>query len=288
MKTNKIIAAIALTSVIALSSEVGAATKTTTVGNDMFGATITGSMSYYAPPQSGTCHFYTGGKIDGKVMYYTMNNLASGTASFTINSAKTNTRGWGDLKAGGKTLVAWDRSMTGSGEFSTAPIVSKQLAKKKTIWVPIPVINIPLPFTFESNASVDIRANGTVTCSNTRSSGLVVKAKFGPAVDIAADAKVYVDILIASGGGTLDVDVCKMSLTASTTMTPAPPLLNASNVSYSVDFTTRSTEGRLLLWGKAFGKYGEKELYRTTGNTSSTNIASGSFRLNGSSIVAYR
>ena len=289
MKTTTTIANIATRSalILLLSPVLHAATKTVTVGNDMFGATVTGAMSYYAPPQSGTCDFYTTGKVDGKVFYKTMNNIASGAANFTVNTGKTSTKAWGNLKAGGKTLVTWNKSMAGSGDFSTTPILSEQLAGSKTIWVPVPVINIPVPVTVDTHASVDLRAAGTVSYVVSRSQGPTVSARFGPALDVAADASAYVDLLVASGGVTGAVKICKASLDTSVKMTSASPYsqYNVSTVAYAATFNMRSPEGSLTLWGEIAGYRGDLELYKKTGTTSTWVIASGSFKLNGGSIL---
>jgi hypothetical protein len=274
MKTNAIIAAL----IVTLNAGLNAATKTVTTGNSMFGATMTGTLDYYSPPNGGSCTFYGSGRVDGKVLYKSV-NLASAQATLKFNHGSNVTTTTGYLKAGSKTLTSWNKTFNGSGSFATAPLVLAQAGGSFDF---LEVVTV------SASASAELRMVGNVNMVTLPGNKTSISASFGPAVKVGATASGSVDIWLASAGVTGSLTLCEASLLASARMTPNTDVFNpnSSIISYRADFTTRTPSGSLAVWYDTPATYKKYHtIFKWTGYTSTANLASGSFVLKGGYVL---
>ena len=278
MKTNnRIITALAMKSSIALClvSGLHAATKTLEWGNSLLGAKATGTMSYYTPPTGGSCNFYNTGRVDGSVLFKSI-NLASGAANFRVNSGSQTTTASGYLKVGRKTLANWNKTIIGSEGFSTDPLLGIEKGGSLDI--------IPYVFTVGATASVNVRAEGFVYSSPSSST---ISGNFGVYADAVVTGSASLDAIAIAGGVEGSVTLCQTSLSASAKMAPSldPRRPNASTINYSSTFKTRSPHGKMTAWYQWFRRDKHSwDFANFTGTTSTATLASGSFTLNGGTI----
>lgn len=285
MKTNNIIAALVMNSAIALALTTGlnAATKTIKFGDSLMGATLTGDMGYYLAPQSGGCDFYARGSATGSVFFNSI-NLASGSGSFRINQGSTSGRGWGYLNVGSSTLVRWDRTFTGTTDFSTGPLTVRKTVSYDVLGLGVIKIG--------TGVSATVRSEGKFSVVGSLGSRIggkgplvtpTVVVNCGPSIDVAVSGHGYANIGVASGAVNGQLTLCKMALNASATMTPAA--FNTSNVNYAMTLRTETLSGRV--WGYVDSPIMFKKPFDKswTGFTSTSTLASGSFTLRGAPIV---
>jgi hypothetical protein len=172
----------AMLAVIA-SSPAHAATgaRAETVGDAIFGAQV----NYRFQDQSITgithpfgyqarCLAQANGPVLGRVL-----QLASGDASLSIKPA--NYRAFGNIKIGGVTVAAYDRSSTTSATFTTAPFFGSLVGGTKTVSVGL------LTERLSSKANVRMSVNGVVQEIRSPLLGLLsVSATSGPEMQATA------------------------------------------------------------------------------------------------------
>jgi hypothetical protein len=239
------------------------------------GATLTGSMSCYKSTQGGSCDFYSSGRAVGRVFWKSY-DLGSVSSNITINSRSKNTRAWGYLKAGSKTILPWDKSMTGTADFTTAPQKVKLTA------------GLDLgPVDVGAGISIELKATGKINCSLDSSGRSVVTATFGPSVDVAAFGYGNVNILIASGGLKGQVSLCKMALNSYVQMTPLnnPAQPFSSNVVYSQSVRMETLSGKLTAWWDTPATFWDSKTWTWNGFATTKLLGTESFTLKGGPIV---
>ena len=164
MNTKTSIMTIAITSMIAIQTTTPLRAMTKTVGNSMFGASITtafdrkGYVFKNPTPDNGISGAFEGlltSRIDGNILSKSM-KLASSTAGVALNGATNEWGAWVDLKALGKTLFDWKKGGAHSDDFKTPPIVLAEVGHSETFLVG------PVPIVVEAGASIRIWVDGKV------------------------------------------------------------------------------------------------------------------------------
>ncbi|MEO7098977.1 MAG: hypothetical protein ABI162_06415 [Luteolibacter sp.] len=239
MKASNKIVALGMSSLIALqmTAVLQAATKTTTMGNSMFGATLTGTFDQAL--YGSTYDVFASGRADGKLLYLSV-NLASGASNFRVDGTNR-TSAWGNLKAAGYTLATWNKSFSNNASFTTAPFVSFLPGGSATFSVG------PVPITVGAGGSVIIYAQGTVATGLSSNGKPVVTANFGPVADVGAWGSVGIGVPVAEIGVRGSLSLCHMGISASVNMFPSYGKVYAN---YAATLNSGAPSGSLCAYAK--------------------------------------
>lgn len=274
MKTNQTIVKLAVTSLFALqmTASLQAETQVRTVGDSRFGATLTGTFDHAAWQDH--YQLYMAGSADAKILSKTL-KLASGES--TILAVEPNhAYAWGNLKAGGYTLISWNKYFVASTNFRTMPFFSAQIGGEGTFPVGPGSVKV------NGSASLLIWAEGDAAIGTGAGGTPVLRASIGPVADAAAYGSVAYGFPGCYIGIEGTLKLCGIKATGAVDIYQYDGC-DTPCVYYAATFNTGAPSGKLAVFAEIgiwpLSTRPSYTIYQDTGKSANYALASGSFWL---------
>ena len=203
--------------------------------------------------------------------------LASGETKLTVTKGTSRSRLQGNLKAIGKTLVTFDRTVSNTATFRTENFFAAETGGRMSFGLG------PFNLKLEGKAELQAYGDGNLNVAWRAGGPPIVTARFGPALDAAAYGKFQVDAIIASASVEGSLKLTGYGVYGNITLMPRTGAgQNQADVSWTATFDRLATDGQIKIKAKALGglvKY-SKTIFDYKGGPSSIVLASGTQRIN--------
>jgi hypothetical protein len=245
-----------------------------TFGDSKNGATISGDFNSQL---SGTN--YTAG-VTGNAQAQVFGKaipLASGNMELTVTKGTSRSRVKGSLKAIGRTLMNFDRTVSNVASFRTENFYAAEAGGRMTFGLG------PFNLKLEGKAELQAYADGNLDVAWRAGGPPILKARIGPALDAAAYGKFEADAFIASASIEGSLKLTGYGVYANIELMPRTGSgQNQADVRWAASFDRLATDGKIKIKAKALGGLASysKTIFDYQGGPSSIILASGTRRIN--------
>lgn len=146
-------------------------------------------------------------------------------------------KGW-EIRVLGVSL--WSSYTTGGGTVSFDQSYSREKSVGKTILVG------PVPVKFEVGAEGTIGVKATLSVA----AGPIITAKVGPYAGLTGFASASIELVVASGGVTAEIDVLTVDVAIVATLTVPCPTSGGPSLQINTPWSIRTLDGKIYLWVK--------------------------------------
>lgn len=245
-----------------------------TFGDSKNGATISGD---FTSQLSGTD--YTAG-VSGNAQAQVFGKaipLASGNMDLTVTKGSSRSRLKGNLKALGRTLMTFDRTVSNTASLRTENFYAAEAGGRMSFGLG------PFNLKLEGKAELQAYGDGNLNVAWRVGGPPILTARIGPALDAAAYGKFEADAFIASASIEGSLKLTGYGVYANVDLMPRTGSgQNQADVRWAASFDRLATDGKIKIKAKALGGLASysKTIFDYQGGPSSIILASGTRRIN--------